>query len=298
MPKKSIIRILYFERERKDAKTLMAHQLQQQIMEELHVQPEIVPADEIRARINFLKEYVVRCGMNGYVLGISGGQDSSLAGRLAQLAVEELRQETGKEYVFIAVRLPYGVQKDEEDAQRALKFIQPDRTITVNIKPAVDASYQAFQEATGETLSDFLKGNIKARERMKVQYDIGAHYHLLVIGTDHAAEAITGFFTKHGDGACDVVPLAGLSKRQGRALLKHLGADERIYQKVPTADLEDNKPLLPDEAALGVSYEQIDDYLEGKEVDAQVAQTLERRYIVTRHKRHLPVTPFDTWWKK
>jgi NAD+ synthase len=276
----------------------MAHQLQQQIMEELHVQPEIVPADEIRARINFLKEYVVRCGMNGYVLGISGGQDSSLAGRLAQLAVEELRQETGKEYVFIAVRLPYGVQKDEEDAQRALKFIQPDRTITVNIKPAVDASYQAFQEATGETLSDFLKGNIKARERMKVQYDIGAHYHLLVIGTDHAAEAITGFFTKHGDGACDVVPLAGLSKRQGRALLKHLGADERIYQKVPTADLEDNKPLLPDEAALGVSYEQIDDYLEGKEVDAQVAQTLERRYIVTRHKRHLPVTPFDTWWKK
>jgi NAD+ synthase len=290
--------VLYFERERKDAKTSMAHQLQQQIMEELHVQPEIVPADEIRARINFLKEYVVHCGMNGYVLGISGGQDSSLAGRLAQLAVEELRQETNKEYVFIAVRLPYGVQKDEEDAQRALKFIQPDRTITVNIKPAVDASYQAFQEATGETLSDFLKGNIKARERMKVQYDIGAHYHLLVIGTDHAAEAITGFFTKHGDGACDVVPLAGLSKRQGRALLKHLGADERIYLKVPTADLEDNKPLLPDEAALGVSYEQIDDYLEGKEVDAQVAQTLERRYIVTSHKRHLPVTPFDTWWKK
>jgi NAD+ synthase len=276
----------------------MAHQLQQQIMEELHVQPEIVPADEIRARINFLKEYVVRCGMNGYVLGISGGQDSSLAGRLAQLAVEELRQETSKEYVFIAVRLPYGVQKDEEDAQRALEFIQPDRTITVNIKPAVDASYQAFQEATGETLSDFLKGNIKARERMKVQYDIGAHYRLLVIGTDHAAEAITGFFTKHGDGACDVVPLTGLSKRQGRALLKHMGADERIYLKVPTADLEDNKPLLPDEAALGVSYEQIDDYLEGKEVDAQVAQTLERRYIVTRHKRHLPVTPFDTWWKK
>ncbi|AMA73250.1 MULTISPECIES: ammonia-dependent NAD(+) synthetase [Aneurinibacillus] len=276
----------------------MTHQLQQQILRELHVSPTIVPADEERRRIDFLKAYVIQTGMKGYVLGISGGQDSSLAGRLAQRAMEELRRETNKEYLFVAVRLPYGVQKDEEDAQRALDFIKPDKTITVNIKPAVDAAYEAFKAATGETLSDFLKGNIKARERMKVQYDIGAHYRLLVIGTDHAAEAVTGFFTKYGDGACDVTPLTGLTKRQGRELLKHMGADEQIYMKVPTADLEDDKPLLPDEVALGVSYEEIDDYLEGKAVDSKAAEAIERHYMKTRHKRHLPVSPFDTWWRK
>lgn len=276
----------------------MAHVLQQQIMEELYVRPQIDPAEEIRARIDFLKKYVVKGGMKGYVLGISGGQDSTLAGRLAQRAMEELRAETGEDdYTFMAVRLPYGVQLDEEDAQRALAFIQPDRSVVVNIKEAVDASVRAFAEATGETLSDFLKGNVKARERMKVQYDLGAHYKLLVIGTDHAAEALTGFFTKYGDGACDVVPLTGLTKRQGRLLLQELGADERLYLKVPTADLEDNKPLVPDEVALGFSYENIDDYLEGKEVPREIAEKIERRFLITRHKRTLPVSPFDNWWK-
>ncbi|WP_304502593.1 ammonia-dependent NAD(+) synthetase [Brevibacillus daliensis] len=271
--------------------------LQKQIMEELHARPKIDPNEEITNRVTFLKEYLVATGANGYVLGISGGQDSSLAGRLAQLAVEDLRAETGTPYQFIAVRLPYGVQLDEEDAQAALDFIKPDKTLTVNVKPAVDASLQAFEEATGEKLADFYKGNCKARERMKAQYDIGAHYKLLVIGTDHAAEAVTGFYTKHGDGGVDLVPLTGLSKRQGKALLKELGAEERIYMKVPTADLEDNKPLLPDEAALGMTYEQLDSYLEGEEVPQEIADKIDKRYLLTRHKRHLPVSPYDTWWK-
>ncbi|MFT9846166.1 ammonia-dependent NAD(+) synthetase [Aneurinibacillus sp. REN35] len=276
----------------------MAHQLQQQIIEELCAKPKIKPAEEERRRIDFLKEYLTQSTMQGYVLGISGGQDSTLAGRLAQRAVEELRTETKKDYIFVAVRLPYGVQKDEDDAQRALAFIQPDKTFTVNVKPAVDAAYQSFTEATGEKLSDYLKGNVKARERMKVQYDLGAHYKLLVIGTDHAAEAVTGFFTKYGDGACDVAPLYGLTKRQGREMLKQMGAEERLYMKVPTADLEEDKPLLPDETALGVSYEELDDYLEGKEVSEKAAETIEGHYMKTRHKRHEPVTPQDRWWKE
>ncbi|WP_305887058.1 NAD(+) synthase, partial [Pseudomonas sp. 2822-17] len=115
--------------------------------------------------------------MKGYVLGISGGQDSTLTSRLIQLAMEELnKEENTDKYTFFAVRLPYGVQADEDDAQKALEFIQPYKRITVNIKPAVDAAYQQFKEATGEELSDFVKGNTKARERMKVQYEIGAHF--------------------------------------------------------------------------------------------------------------------------
>lgn len=272
--------------------------LQNEIIQKLHVEPNITPEEEIRRRVDLLKDYVKTTGMKGYVLGISGGQDSSLAGKLAQMAAKELRDDTGDEYTFIAVRLPYGVQKDEDDAQKALKFIDPDRTLTFNVKEAVDASYQAFRDATGEDLSDFLKGNTKARERMKVQYDLAAHYNLLVIGTDHAAEAVTGFFTKHGDGACDIAPLFGLNKRQGKMLLKELGAEEALYTKVPTADLEDDRPGLPDEEALGVTYDEIDDYLEGKEIDSDAKEKLENHYVKTRHKREGEVTLYDDWWKQ
>lgn len=271
--------------------------MRQHIIDVLCVKPTIDPQQEIAERVRFLKEYLLVTHAKGYVLGISGGQDSSLAGRLAQLAVEELRQETGKPYQFIAVRLPYGVQKDEEDAQRSLRFIRADKSVAVNIKSAVDAAEEEWQRVFGTPLSDFAKGNRKARERMKVQYDIGADQGLLVIGTDHAAEALTGFFTKFGDGGCDLTPLTGLTKRQGKQLLQALGAEEALYLKVPTADLEDNKPLLPDETALGVTYEEIDDFLEGKPVSEEVQQKLETKFMITRHKRHLPVTPFDSWWR-
>jgi NAD+ synthase len=91
--------------------------------------------------------------------------------------------------------------------------------------------------------------------------------------------------------------LSGLTKRQGRSLLHFLGADERIYNKTPTADLLDKNLGRLDEDELTISYQVIDDYLEGKEVAEEVAQLIEQRYRATEHKRHGPVTPFDTWWK-
>ncbi|WP_277877940.1 ammonia-dependent NAD(+) synthetase [Halalkalibacter nanhaiisediminis] len=272
--------------------------MQSTIIADLQAQSKIDPKTEIRRRVNFLKEYLLYTGANGYVLGISGGQDSTLAGKLTQMAINEINEEaTNKKVTFFAVRLPYGEQADEQDAMDAVTFIEPSKALTVNIKAAVDASVQAFEAATGEHLSNFNKGNTKARERMKAQYDLAAHYGCLVIGTDHAAEAITGFFTKHGDGACDIAPLFGLTKRQGRAILIELNAPEHLYTKVPTADLEDDKPGLPDELALGMTYEQLDDYLEGKEVEPTIVEKIEARYIQTEHKRQLPVTIFDSWWK-
>lgn len=272
-------------------------ELQKEIIEQLQVQPQIDPQKEIRRSIDFLKDYLQHHSfLKGFVLGISGGQDSTLAGRLAQLAVEELREETGKEYKFYAVRLPYGVQKDERDAQDAMDFIGADEQLTVNIKGAVDAS-EAALETIGIEISDFIKGNDKARERMKVQFAIAAAKGAVVIGTDHSAEAVTGFYTKFGDGAADIVPLFRLNKRQGRSMLKELGAPKHLYMKVPTADLEDDKPLIPDEAALGVTYEQIDDYLEGKEIPVEAAEKIEAHFTKTRHKRHLPISVFDDFWK-
>ncbi|MGV0434323.1 ammonia-dependent NAD(+) synthetase [Corynebacterium ureicelerivorans] len=271
--------------------------MQSDIIAALGVAPSIDPDAERNRRVQFLVDYLAATGAKGYVLGISGGQDSTLAGRLAQLAVEQ-RRAAGADATFVAVRLPHGVQSDEDDAQLALQFIQPDETVTVDIAPATAAMSNAVADALGVGgLGDFNKGNVKARMRMIAQYAIAGERNLLVVGTDHAAENITGFFTKHGDGAADLVPLAGLNKRQGAAVLEHLGADPRLWEKVPTADLEEDRPALPDEEALGVTYAHINDYLEGKQVPREAAERLEHLWRVGQHKRHLPPGPDDTWWR-
>ncbi|MDQ0216402.1 NAD+ synthase [Oikeobacillus pervagus] len=272
--------------------------LQKRIIEELKVLPTIDPKEEIRKSVDFLKAYLTKHPfLKGFVLGISGGQDSTLVGKLAQIAVEEMRQETkNQDYLFIAVRLPYGTQMDESDCQDSLAFIEPDQILTVNIKEAVDASERALKDA-GIEISDFTKGNEKARERMKVQYSIAATKRCAVVGTDHAAEAITGFYTKYGDGGADIVPIFRLNKRQGRMLLSELNCPKHLYEKVPTADLEGDRPQLPDEVALGVKYEEIDDYLEGKAVNETARKRIEQLYNHSKHKRHMPITIFDTFWK-
>lgn len=270
---------------------------QQSIIKTLGVKPLIDPEEEVARRVNFLAEYLKTTGARGFALGISGGQDSTLAGRLAQLAVEKLRTE-GHQVEFWALRLPHGQQHDDSDAQMALEFIRPDHRASIDIAPATAAMDQAAAAAVGEaSLSDFNRGNVKARQRMIAQYAVAGARGLLVIGTDHAAENLTGFFTKFGDGAADVLPLAGLNKRQGAALLRHLKAPDATWQKVPTADLEDDRPGLPDEEALGLRYSEIDDYLEGREVSEEAATRIERLWEAGQHKRQLPATLADDWWR-
>lgn len=270
---------------------------QREIIAELGVSPAIDPAVEIERRTAFLREYLRASGAAGFVLGISGGQDSTLCGRLAQLAVERLRGE-GAEASFVAVRLPYGRQIDEDDAQLALDFIRPDERIDIDIAPAVAALEDGYRRAAGASFGDFNRGNAKARMRMLAQYAIAGERRMLVLGTDHAAEAVTGFYTKFGDGAADLTPLAGLNKRQGRALLIELGAPARLFEKVPTADLLDERPGRSDEDELGVRYEQIDDYLEGRPVPEQAAERIERLHRQSRHKRTTPVGPAARWWRE
>ncbi|MCT3526228.1 ammonia-dependent NAD(+) synthetase [Latilactobacillus curvatus] len=272
--------------------------LHAEIIAALKTQPTIDPKAEIRRSVDFLKDYLKKnTFLKTYVLGISGGQDSTLVGALAEQAVREMRAETGDEtYQFIAVRLPYGEQADESDAMAAIDFMQADQVRRVNIKASVDAMVQALAE-TEVTVSDFNKGNIKARVRMIAQYGIAGEMKGAVLGTDHSAESITGFYTKFGDGGADLVPIFRLDKRQGKAMLAELKAPKHLYEKIPTADLEEDRPALPDELALGVTYDQIDDYLEGREVAEEAATKIEKWYQKTAHKRHLPITVFDTFWR-
>lgn len=270
---------------------------QSEIMRALETTDKIYPEVEVRKRINLLKAYLLKTGLNGFILGISGGVDSTNGGKLAQMAIDELNiVSKHKNYKFVAMRLPYGEQLDEADAQTALDFIKPTEVLEHNIKMQVDAAIEQHL-LQGRVISDFVKGNNKARARMLAQYDIAGEQGLLVIGTDHAAEAVTGFYTKFGDGACDIAPLSGLSKRQGREIAKYLGAPESLYAKVATADLLDDVPQQSDETELGITYDQLDNYLEGHHIDTETATKIEKRYSLTQHKRELPVTPYTTWWK-
>ncbi|MET8506623.1 ammonia-dependent NAD(+) synthetase [Streptomyces sp. NPDC004787] len=268
--------------------------LQQQIARELEVGETFDPKTEIERRVAFLTERLTSTGLRSLVLGISGGVDSTTAGRLCQLAVERARA-AGHEATFYAMRLPYGVQADEHDAQLALGFIRADEVLTVDVKPASDAALDAAL-AAGVTFrdahhQDFVQGNIKARQRMIAQYAVAGAHDGLVVGTDHAAEAVSGFFTKYGDGAADLVPLTGLTKRRVRAVAAELGAHAELVWKTPTADLETLDPGKPDEDALGVTYDEIDDFLEGKPVGEAALAAIVRRYRLTDHKRRLPIAP-------
>lgn len=260
----------------------------------LQVQAQIDPQQAVERCRDFLCAQLEASGQQALVLGVSGGVDSTVAGRLAQLAVEKTRHK-GRQATFVAMRLPYGEQQDEADAQRALQFIEPDEALSTDIKPASDAMLDAL-EAGGLVFRDaahrdFILGNIKARQRMIAQYAVAGARRGLVVGTDQAAEALMGFFTKYGDGACDVAPLTGLSKRQVRAVGAALGAPGELVDKVPTADLESLSPMKTDEEALGVSYEEIDDFLEGKSVSERAYRIIVSTYANTMHKRNLPITP-------
>lgn len=274
----------------------MTHQ--STIIQALHVQaPFLSEADlvqEVMRRKTFIKNTLRQSGLKNLVLGISGGVDSTLAGRLAQLAVAELRQETDDvAYQFIAVRLPYKQQQDEVDATLAMQFIAADVPLVVNIFDTVQGLTQHLPSLDYLTPSqrDFTLGNVKARARMLAQFTLANIHQGLVIGTDHAAEAVMGFFTKFGDGACDLAPLTGLVKGQVRQMAAHLGAPTALVYKTPTADLEELAPCKPDEEAHGVPYDVIDAFLQGQIVDARLAAIIIQRYESSQHKRDLPLTP-------
>lgn len=263
--------------------------LQHDIIRDLGVKPTIEPSREIEQRTAFLATYLSQTGLRGFVLGISGGQDSLLAGFLAQRAVEQQKQ-AGNDVAFHAMLLPYGTQADRDDATLACEIIRPDVIHDFDIKDGVDGVARAYDKATGDEISDFDKGNVKARMRMIAQYAVAGSENLLVLGTDHAAEAVTGFFTKYGDGGADILPLSGLTKRQGKALLRELDAPVQFITKAPSADLLDNTPRQADETELGISYDILDDYLEGRDIPDELAEKIEQRYLTTMHKRELPVS--------
>lgn len=262
--------------------------LQQQIIKELGVQPEIDPAKEIRKRVDFLKDYVRKSYTSGLLIAISGGIDSAVATGLCKIATDELTVETGKEYMTLGVFQPYGEQSDISDSYAVADAFDLKHRVETNIQEAVDeialeVEHSLKSIGISRHISRGGKGNVKARTRMVTQYALAFELNLLVVGTDHASEAITGFYTKWGDGAVDITPLSTLNKRQVRQVAAELGVPGAVVTKAPTAGLWDGQT---DEDELGITYDENSSYLEGKAISDEAREKLEKQYLKTAHKRN------------
>jgi len=261
--------------------------MQQDIIARFGVKPSIDVEEEIRKRTDFLKNQILQAGASGLLIAISGGVDSAVAAALCKKATDELAAERGMPYMTVGVLQPYGTQEDIEDSRAVARAIGLETVVETNIRDAVDEIVLETEHAMKALgihrhMTKQGKGNVKARTRMVVQYALANELNLLVIGTDHASEALTGFFTKWGDGAADAMPLSSLNKRQVRQLGAALGIPDQVLYKTPTAGLWEGQT---DEGELGVSYEHNCDYLEGKPVPPDVREKLESWYRRTEHKR-------------
>jgi NAD+ synthase len=130
--------------------------------------------------------------------------------------------------------------------------------------------------------------NLRARLRMSTIYSYANALNYLVVGTDNMAELYTGYFTKYGDGAVDILPIANLLKREVRQWASVLGVPENVIKKAPSAGLWVGQT---DEDEMGISYDIIDDYLSGKKVSEENIRIIERFHKNTQHKRETPPKP-------
>ena len=222
----------------------------------------------------FLKEYLENNHMDTYVLGISGGVDSSLCAALARNAV-------GKDRLHCLILPINSSKEDEEDALTLVKDLDLKYDI-IDASEAFDSYVKEFAR-NGIELDRSTLGNLKARMRMSILYAIAQKERGLVIGTDNADERCVGYFTKYGDGACDILPIAHLVKSEVVEASKILGIRSSLAERVPSAGLYEGQT---DEKEMGVSYQDLDAYVLGKEVNETAKKRIQYLEKISEHKRN------------
>lgn len=235
--------------------------------------------------VEWLQKQVESAGMKGLMVGLSGGLDSSVVAYLIKKAFPN---------DSLSVILPCkSSATDESDAMKVVKA-SGIKNMTVDVTEAHDAIFSHVEKEIKE-LGDWKEenrrlgdANLRARLRMSTIYTIANNYNYLVVGTDNAAEWYTGYFTKFGDGGCDLLPLVHYTKREVRELAKILGVPDEIIVKKPSAGLWEGQT---DEEEMGTTYDKIDDYLEGKEIPEKDKKIIERLYQRSEHKRKIPTMP-------
>jgi len=227
--------------------------------------------------IQWMIDRVQEVGAKGGVFGVSGGVDSALVLALAKRAWGDN---------CMGLVLPcHSLPEDVEDALMLLDLFKCDHKL-IDLTGPYDAMVETLKglgEPNGLALA-----NLKPRLRMMTLYYQAALSNYLVVGTGNRDEYYIGYFTKYGDGGCDIAPLARLTKGEVREMARFLGVPQKIVDRVPSAGLWRGQT---DEGEIGLTYRELDDYLLGKEVSPEAKALIEKKHRQTEHKRRTPPIP-------
>lgn len=227
----------------------------------------------------WITERVSAAGLKGVVFGISGGLDSSVVAVLCQHAFNKNA---------LGLIMPcHSSQQDEQHAiSVASKFSIPIETVVLD--DIYDTLLKILPLYETSATSQLAKGNLKARLRMLTLYFYANQLQYLVVGSGNKSELAVGYFTKHGDGSVDILPLGNLVKRQVKELAVFLEIPQEIIDKPPSAGLW---PGQTDEDELGLSYNELDDYLTGGKAPSKIKQKIGKLIASSDHKRKPPPVP-------
>lgn len=238
--------------------------------------------------VKWLKDKLESTHTKGYALGLSGGIDSAVCAALIKKAAPD---------TSVCLILP--IKNKSEDVKDAWEFAKKIdiKTIEIDLTHEHEMMFQKtfseFQNLEGEDFTSTKRmsdANLRARLRMSTIYTVANLANYLVVGTDNAAELYTGYFTKYGDGAVDILPLANLLKSEVYEMGKLLGVTENILNKKPSAGLWEDQT---DEGEMGTTYAAIDAHLSGLQIEEKDLAIIERMHRNTEHKRNMPDRPTE-----
>ncbi|SET06290.1 NAD(+) synthase [Anaerobranca gottschalkii] len=224
---------------------------------------------EIKERVEFIRDYVHKAGGKGVVLGVSGGKDSAVVAALAKKAFPQTS--------FGVIMPCHSLQKDIEHGKLLCESIGLEYTI-VDLTEA----YETLLKNIPVGITDISKANIKPRLRMTTLYAIAQSQNALVLGTGNRTEITLGYFTKHGDGACDINPISDLTVGQVFDMARELNIPKEIIEKPPSAGLWEGQT---DEGELGLKYADVDNYLLTGQGSQELIERVKYLNRVTEHKR-------------
>lgn len=242
--------------------------------------------------VQWIRDGVRAAGAVGTVVGLSGGIDAAVTAALCRRAFPESN---------LGVMMPcHSEPADEEDA-RTFAEAEGVPVVRVDLTPVFDLLVSGLGEAeqmiSGETESSDKRtkmalANLKPRLRMSTLYYLANKYNYVVIGTENLSELTLGYFTKHGDGGVDLLPIANLVKTQVYDLAKFLQLPEAVIERVPGAGLW---PGQTDEDELGMTYDVVDKYILTGEADDVSREKIERLHRTSEHKRQRPPIARIDW---
>lgn len=234
-------------------------------------------AEETEKRVKFIQQAIAEAHADGIIFGNSGGKDSALVGILCKMACENT------EGVILPCSSKRNFTMDKDDGMEVANQFGI-KTRLIDLTPQKELAMEAISQVA--TLTPAAIANIAPRLRMMTLYAIGASENRLVAGTGNASEYYMGYFTKWGDGAYDLNPIADLTATEIFEFLRYLNAPKAVIEKAPSAGLFEGQT---DEAEMGVTYAAIDKYITTGEADEADKTIIDRYHARSGHKRREPL---------